>query len=83
MDRHDGSNSARARSARIRTQHDDEATHIESMQRRTNALAERAEHVSWWRAGAASLARMVRRPGTPALRDDRAQEPAEVTAGGR
>ena len=65
MDRHDGSNSARARSARIRTEHDDEATHLESMRSRTNALAERAEHVSWWRAAAASLARMVGVPGRP------------------
>jgi hypothetical protein len=83
MYRHDGSNSARARSARIRTEHDYEATQLESMRRRTSELGERAERVHWWRAAAASLARMARRPGTSRMRDDVTQEPAEATAGGR
>lgn len=34
---HDGSNSARARSARIRAAHDDEATRLESMRRNATA----------------------------------------------
>ena len=79
----DDSNSARARSARIRTEHDYEATHLESMRSRTSELGERDERVRWWRAGAASLARVARRAGTPRLCDDSAQEPAEVTVGGR
>jgi hypothetical protein len=35
---HDGSNSARARSARIRTAHDDEATRLDSMHRRASSV---------------------------------------------
>jgi hypothetical protein len=82
MYRHDGSNSARARSARIRTEHDDEATQLESMRRRTSTLGERDERVGWWRAGAATLARVARRAGTRRLRDASAREPDEVTVGG-
>ena len=38
MHRHDGSNGARARAARIRADHDLEATHLDSMGRRSAAL---------------------------------------------
>jgi hypothetical protein len=41
MDTH-GSNGARARSARIRSSHDYEATELDSMWRRARALEERA-----------------------------------------
>ena len=37
---HDGSNSARARSARIRTAHDYEATQLDTMRRNAAALPE-------------------------------------------
>jgi hypothetical protein len=41
----DGRNSARARSARIRTGHDYEATQLEEMRRRTATLEQRPERV--------------------------------------
>jgi hypothetical protein len=40
---HDGSNGARARSARIRAAHDGEANELESMRRRGAASAARAQ----------------------------------------
>ena len=46
MYNHDGRNGARARSARIRSSHDYEATQLDSMRRRTRALAEDAERPS-------------------------------------
>jgi hypothetical protein len=80
---HDGGNSARARSARIRAGHDYEATHLDSMQRRGSALEQRAERVSRWRACAAPLARLTRGPAVSRIGDGVAgAEAAEATAGG-
>jgi hypothetical protein len=80
---HDGSNGARARSARIRADRDYEATQLESMQPRTSALEERAERVSWWRACAAPLARLTRRHAVSRISDDVAvTEAADATAAG-
>jgi hypothetical protein len=42
----DGSNSARARSARIRAEHDYEANELEAMQRRSAAFEARPRRVS-------------------------------------
>jgi hypothetical protein len=44
----DGRNGARARSARIRTGHDYEATQLEEMRRRTATLEQRPERVLLW-----------------------------------
>ena len=41
---HDGSNSARARSARIRAAHDDEATRLESMRRNARTQHRACSH---------------------------------------
>jgi hypothetical protein len=84
MYRHDGSDSARARSARIRADHDYEGTHLESMQRRTSALGERAERASRWRACAAPLARLTRRHAVSRLSDEvSVTDPADARVAGR
>jgi hypothetical protein len=43
----DGQSGARARSARIRSAHDDEATTLDSMRRRTQALQQQPARPRW------------------------------------
>jgi hypothetical protein len=84
MHRHDGSDSARARSARIRADHDYEATRLDSMRRRSSTNEECMERAGWWRACAATLARLTgRRVAYRAGEDASAAEAAEATAGVR
>jgi hypothetical protein len=59
MHNHDGSNGARARSARIRAGHDFEATQLDSMRRRTPASAARPERASLVARMSATLARVT------------------------
>jgi hypothetical protein len=84
MHRHDGSNSARARSARIRADHDYEATQLDSMRRRTSTLEERAEHRRWWHACAAILPRLTGRRAVSRVSEDvDVTETADATVGVR
>jgi len=57
----DGRNSARARSARIRSSHDDEGTHLEEMRLRTVALEGRARRVSLLTGLSSAFGRRLRR----------------------
>ena len=61
MHHHDGG--ARARSARIRSTHDYEATQLESMRRRTRELRETVEHPSRVARMRAALGRLRRHRG--------------------
>ena len=60
---HDGSNSARARSARIRAAHDYEANRLESMRRNTGMQPQ--PHVSRLARLTSALARAGRRHADP------------------
>jgi hypothetical protein len=63
---HDGSNSARARSSRIRAAHDDEATRLESMRRNAGARdLQHESHVSLAARLTAAVGRMRRRRVDP------------------
>jgi hypothetical protein len=57
----EGRNSARARSARIRSSHDYEGTHLEEMRLRTAALEPRPRRVSLLTGLSAAFARRPRR----------------------
>ena len=57
----DGRNSARARSARIRSSHDDEGTQLEEMRLRTVALEGRPRRSSLLTDLSAAFARRLRR----------------------
>lgn len=46
MHHHDGGNGARARSARIRSSHDFEATHLDTMRRGTLAVEKTVERLT-------------------------------------
>jgi hypothetical protein len=81
MHNHDGRNGARARSARIRSSHDYEATQLESMRRRTRALAEdeRPSRVARLRAIVVRLS--AQRAPDSIGEDVGVAEPAEGMAG--
>jgi hypothetical protein len=82
MHHHDGSNGARARSARIRAAHDCEATQLDSMRRRANTLEPRARRQGRWRALAATVARLTGRPAVYRAGDEMGvTEPADAGAG--
>jgi hypothetical protein len=83
MQRHDGSDGARARSARIRAAHDYEATHLDAMRCRSAAPGE-TERPRWWRSPALSVVRLLaRRASRRALDDVGAAGAADAPAGGR
>ena len=68
MHPYDSGYGSRARSARIRAEHDDEATRLESMRLRTAEPRERANHLGRLRAAGARIARLVGRPRRRNLR---------------
>jgi hypothetical protein len=70
MYRHDGSNGARARSARIRSDHDYEATQLDSLARRSATPGGQSERVRWWRSPAVAFIRLVARHATRSAHDD-------------
>jgi hypothetical protein len=65
----DGRNSARARSARIRASHDYEATHLESMRRRTQETGETEPRVRLLARLAAALRGLRPPPAHIAITD--------------
>jgi hypothetical protein len=82
MHHHDGSDGARARSARIRADHDYEATHLDAMRSRGAAPGD-TERARWWRAPATPVVRLfTRRASRRPLDDVGATETAEAIAGG-
>jgi hypothetical protein len=84
MYREDGSNGARARSARIRASHDGEATQLDSMRRRSATLDATTGRVRWWRSPAAPIVRLLGRHARRAAHDDvGATETADATGGAR
>ena len=74
---HDGSNSARARSARIRTAHDYEATELDSMRRAGEVARQQPQRVSLM----ARVAAAFRRGGEPSHDLDPGAE-VDVVSGG-
>ena len=82
MYRHDGSNGARARSARIRSDHDDEATQLDSMARRSAMPGGQSGRARWWRVPAVALIRLISRRATRSAHDDvGVPEPADAATG--
>jgi hypothetical protein len=77
---HDGSNSARARSARIRTTHDYEATELDSMRRAGELARQSPPRVSLMARVAAAFGRSPRWTGEPSPSLDPAAE-VEVIVG--
>jgi hypothetical protein len=78
---HDGSNSARARSARIRTAHDYEATELDSMRRAGELARQQSQRVSLMARVAAAFGRSSRWSEEAAAGLDAATE-VDVIAGG-
>ena len=68
MHPYDSGYGSRARSARIRADHDDEATHLDSMRRRAAEARGGADHPNWLRAAGMRIARLAGRPRRRNLR---------------
>jgi len=68
MHPYDSGYGSRARSARIRAEHDDEATRLDSLRRRAAEPRGRSDHPNWLRAAGARIARLVGRPRRRSLR---------------
>lgn len=82
MYRHDGSDGARARSARIRSEHDYEATQLDSLARRSGARDGESGRVRGWGAPAVAIIRLIARHATRSAHDDvGAPEAADAAAG--
>ena len=81
MYRHDGSDGARARSARIRSEHDYEATQLDSLARRSAARESESGRVRGWGSPAVAIIRLIARHATRSAHDDvGAPETADAAA---